>query len=121
MATFQNPRTGQFADIDDVELAASAARTATGQGAAVALGDRGTLRLLLDVTAASGTGPTLDVTVETSFDGATGWRSLGTFAQKTAVASERKSFPGCDRYVRATWTVGGTTPSFTFSVAGEAV
>jgi hypothetical protein len=118
MGTFQNPRTGQFADIDDVELAASAARTATGQGAAVALGDRGTLRLLLDVTAASGT---LDVTVETSFDGATGWRSLGTFAQKTAVASERKSFSGCDRYVRATWTVGGTTPSFTFSVVGEAV
>lgn len=121
MGTFQNPTSGEISNITDVTLAASAARTATGNGSAVALGDLGTVRLLLDVTAASGTTPTLDVTVETSYDGSTGWTSLGTFAQKTAAGTQRKSFSGCDRYVRATWTIGGTTPSFTFSIAGEAV
>lgn len=121
MGTFQNPVTGQYSDIDDVVLAASAARTATGNGTSVALGDRGVARLLLDVTAVAGTSPTLDITVETSFDGAA-WRSLGTFAQKTAVGTERKSFSGCDRFVRANHTIGGTGgPSFTFSITGEAV
>lgn len=105
----------------DTTLLASAARTATGAGAAVELGDVATLRLLVDVTAASGTSPTLDITIETSYDGSTSWRSLGTFAQKTAVATERKSFGGCDRYVRASYVIGGTTPSLTFSVTGEGV
>ena len=121
MGDFQNPSSGEISRITDVVLAASAARTATGSGSAVALGDLGTIRLLLDVTAASGTTPTLDVTIETSYDGSTGWVSLGTFSQKTAVSTQRKSFSGCDRYVRASWVVGGTTPSFTFSITGEAV
>lgn len=121
MSVFQNPTSGEISNITDVSLAASAARTATGSGTAVALGDLGTMRLVFDVTAAAGGTPTLDVTVETSYDGSTGWRSLGTFAQKTAAGTERKSFAGCDRFVRATWTIGGTTPSFTFSITGEAV
>jgi hypothetical protein len=111
---------GRHADTLPVTLHESAARTATGSGSALELGDRGTLRLILTVSAASGTTPTLDVTVETSFDGST-WRSAGTFAQRTSAASERKSFPGCDRFVRISYTIGGTTPSFTFSVSGEAV
>lgn len=104
-----------------VTLAASAARTATADGTAVEIADKGAVRLLLDVTAASGTTPTLDVTVETSYDGSTGWTSLGTFTQKTAAGTQRKNFSGADRFVRATWAIGGTTPSFTFSVVGEAV
>ena len=111
---------GRHADTLPVTLHESAARTATGTGSALELGDRGVLRLLIDVTAASGTTPTLDVTVETSFDGST-WRSVAAFAQRTSVASERKSFAGCDRFVRVSYTIGGTTPSFTFSVSGEAV
>lgn len=110
----------QWVSTDDVTLAGSAARMATGNGAALGVA-KGTLRLLLDVTAAAGTGPTLDVVIETSFDGATNWRSLGAFAQKTAAGSERKSFAGADRFVRARWTIAGTAPSFTFSVVGEAV
>lgn len=104
-----------------VTLAASAARTATGSGTAQEIADRGAVRLLLDVTAASGTTPTLDVTVETSYDGSTGWTSLGTFTQNTAVSSQRKNFSGADRFVRASWVIAGTTPSFTFSIVGEAV
>lgn len=111
---------GRSADTLALSLHDSAARTATGTGSSYELGDRGVLRLLLDVTAASGTSPTLDVAVETSYDGST-WRSVAAFAQKTAAGTERKSFSGCDRFVRITYTIGGTTPSFTFSVSGEAV
>jgi hypothetical protein len=80
--------------------------------------DKGTARLLLAVTAASGTTPTLDVVIQTSHDGTT-WRTAHTFTQATATGTQRASFP-VDRFVRATWTVGGTTPSFTFAVTGEA-
>jgi hypothetical protein len=117
---YQIGRSKRWANTEDVVLHASAERVANGSGAGMELGDRTTVRLLLDVTAkGADVDETLDVTVETSHDGAT-WRSLGAFAQKTAVGSERKSFAGCDRFVRVSYTVGGTTPSFTFSVEGEA-
>jgi len=92
--------------------------TATRTGETVDLMRAG-LALTLDVTAASGTTPTLDVAVQTSHDGAT-WTTVASFARATGVGSERKRFSGLDRYVRAVATLGGTTPSFTFSVTGEA-
>lgn len=122
MGVFQNPTSGEISNITDVTLFASAARTTTANGTAVALGDLGTLRLLLDVTAASGTTPSMTVTVETSFDGSTNWAAIGTaFTAATGVTSQRKTYPGCDRYVRGVTTISGTTPSFTFSLTGEAV
>ncbi len=111
---------GVFVDSRDVTLHPSAARTATGNGSVVEeTGERRTLSLSLVVTAASGTSPTLDVTVQTSADGST-WYSAGSFAQLTATGSERKTF-ALDRYVRLRWVIGGTTPSFTFSASGELV
>lgn len=81
-------------------------------------------RLTLAVTAASGTTPSLTVNIQTSADnGATDtWRTVASFAAKTGVASERKDFPGIDRYVRAQWAAPtGTTPSFTIGLTGEIV
>lgn len=98
--------------------APSAARTASGPGATLdGCGTFSKLRVQLDVTAASGTTPTLDVVIEDSFDGVA-WNTVATFAQKTAAAREALNItsPFTDR-VRARWTVGGTTPSFTFSVS----
>ena len=110
---------GQWANTLALTLAASAARTTSTAATSIDVADRGVLCLTLDVASRSGTNPTLDVTIQTSADNST-WRTLGTFAQKTAAGSERKSFAGCDRYVRASWAIGGTsTPTFTFSVAGE--
>lgn len=109
---------GRYADVEPITPAASAARTTTGNGSGIELGDRRVARLKLDVTAASGTSPTLDVTIQTSRDGST-WYTSGTFAQKTGVSNESKVF-AVDRFVRASWTIGGTTPSFTFSIIGEA-
>lgn len=111
-------KSGRWAATADLVLAASAERTATGNGASVEVGDKAVGRLLLDVTARTGTTPTLDVTIQTSFDGVT-WRTAGTFTQATATGQQRISCM-LDRYVRAIWTIGGTTPSFTFSIAGEA-
>lgn len=76
------------------------------------------LRAYLDVTAASGTTPTLDVKIEDSPDGGTTWFTVASFAQKTGITRDvlnvvSKAFG--DR-LRVTWTIGGTTPSFTFSV-----
>ncbi len=50
------------------------------------------------------------------------WRSLGSaYTQATGVTSQRIVVGGTDRWVRASYTIGGTTPSFTWSLVGEAV
>lgn len=113
-------QSGRWADTDEVVFTASAARTSSGSSPAVELGDAGTVRLLLDVTASSGSSPTLNVQLETSYDGtANSWRPIGSFPQFTSTGSSRESFGGADRFVRASWTIGGSNPSFTFSLSGE--
>jgi hypothetical protein len=103
-----------------VVLAPAAIRTASGSGPTLPTGTSHTLRLDLNITAASGTGPTLAVTVEHSADRTT-WRAHSSFATASAAGSERRVISGLDRYVRCAWTLGGTTPSFDFSVTGDLV
>ena len=105
---------------DPVVLAPSTPRTASGDGAPIDTGERSTLRLLLSVTAVSGTTPSATVNIQQSADGTT-WRAHSSFAAATGVSTERKTFGGIDRYVRATWTISGTTPSLTFSVSGQLI
>ncbi len=100
-------------------FADSVARTASGNSGPVAgFGDRVSLRAQLNVTGAAGTSPTLDVVIEDTLDG-TNWNVLGTFTQRTAAGREVINITGLftDR-LRVRWTVGGTAPSFTFSVLG---
>lgn len=95
----------------------SAVRIASGSASIPRdLGSADSLRVQLDVTAASGITPTLDVVVEDTLDGAT-WNVIGTFAQKTAAGREviNITSPFSDR-VRVRWTIGGTTPSFAFAL-----
>lgn len=99
-------------------IAASAARTISGDtGTLPGYGPAESLRAQLDVTAASGTSPTLNVVLEDTLDG-TNWNVIGTFAQRTAAGREviTVTTPFSDQ-LRARWTVGGTTPSFTFSLS----
>ena len=111
------------AEVPDGTAATPATKTATYQGAWIELGDVAALRIKLAVTAASGTTPSMTVTIETSSDAGVSdaARSVGAFAAKTGVATEFKCFAGCDRYVRLNVTISGTTPSFTFTCAGEGV
>lgn len=103
-----------------IDLAASSARTSSGTGASVDMGAATTAVLRLDVTAASGSSPTLAVTVQTSPDGTT-WASLGTFATVSGAGAVERRFPGAAKLVRAAWTIGGGSPSFTFTIAGGAL
>jgi hypothetical protein len=105
---------------EQVVLVPSGSYTADGDGAPHATGAAATLRLTLNVTAASGTGPTMTATVQHSEDGTT-WRNHTSFAAATAVGTQRLVLSALDRFVRCSWTVGGTTPSFTFSVTGELI
>lgn len=102
--------------------AAPSALSASGESPARKLGDRSALRLKLAVSNVTGTNPTLDVTVRTRRDSNDAWRTVGTFAQKTGVATERKCFGPIDREVSLAWTIGGTGgPSFTVKTTGEAI
>ena len=103
-------------------LSASAAKTATGAATAVSgFAAAKNLVLQLDVTAASGTTPTLDVIVADTVDG-TNYNTIATFAQKTTTGREviRLSTPFTDT-LKVSWTIAAiANPSFTFSVKSYA-
>ena len=99
---------------------ASAARTASGTGAAFGTEDVVNIEATLDVTAVSGTGPTLDLRLETTVDG-TNWDTVAAFPQRTAAGQRGKAFAGLGRQCRWAWTIAGTGPSFTFAVTAKAL
>lgn len=113
-------RTGARGATEDEVLVASAARTASGQtGTVEGFDDVKSLRAQLNVSAVSGTTPTLDVVIEDTLDGSN-WNAVGTFTQRTAVGRQVIDVATLGRRLRVRWTIGGTTPSFTFSVLAEA-
>ncbi len=100
-----------------------AALTATTNGSAVDTLGYNSAAVSLEVGAVSGTTPTLDVKIQESADGSTGWADVSgaTFTQVTAsnnsqilrvegLGTSRK------RYLRAVETIAGTTPSFTMAI-----
>lgn len=104
-------------------LFASAARTATATSAVFAgYGDATALIIQLDVTASSGTTPTLDVVIQDTVDG-TNWNTIYSFTQLVTTGRAVKRYlPNIaadgpvTNQIRAVATIAGTTPSFTFSV-----
>jgi len=99
------------------EVVASAARTTSGNSGALPSDSISVLNLLVDVTAIGGT-PTLDPTVEWSHDGVAFFPSdpPDAMAQLTAVSRAVKRFDVKGPQYRIVWTIGGGTPSLTFSV-----
>jgi hypothetical protein len=125
-----------------VTLLAGAARTTSGNsGALPNYGNYRSAIIEVNVTAVSGTTPTLDVYIDTSVDG-TNWINIAHFTQITGISrryiqiSEYGSQATSDfdstadlpagsvrsgpwgSTLRVRWVIGGTTPSFTFSVIG---
>lgn len=95
----------------------SAARTATAQSNAFSVGGNDELAVLVDVTAVSGTSPSMTVNVEWSHDNVN-WFSadpVDQFTAITAAAKKVKLFSVKGLYARLNYTITGTTPSFTFS------
>jgi hypothetical protein len=108
----------------DVTVLASGALTASGQSAAIDVGGAGTLRAQVQVSAVSGTTPSVTVTIQTSHDAgvADAWRTAGAaYSALTSVANSPYQCFVVDRYVRVSYTVSGTTPSLTTTIVAEAV
>ena len=69
----------------------------------------------LIVSAKSGTSPTLDAKITHSADNVT-YADLVTFTQATTTTAEVKTVAAgttVNRYLKAVFTLGGTSPSFT--------
>ena len=121
-------KNGRHLNIDEgVILFPSTTHATAGakNGDAMDIGDRTTLNAEFVVTALTGS-DTLDCKIQTSKDGTgTGlgaWRDVASFTQATAAGSERKSFGGLDRFIRAVLTptdAGGGGVSSTASVVGD--
>lgn len=80
------------------------------------------LSIILNVTAASGTTPSLTVEVQWSNDGTTFFSAStpDAFTAITAVGTALKPFQVKGRFARLKYTVTGTTPSFTLTATGYA-
>lgn len=103
---------------NEVALVPSSTVTVSGNGAGEDVSQYTEGLVTLDVTAASGTSPTLAVKIQTSDDGGTTWYDIpnASFTQATAVTKQAIQINTYGNLIRAAYTVGGTTPSFTFTV-----
>ena len=111
--------------LDKLQLTAfhpTAARTATGNGTGIDVQTMdGDLFLILDSAAGTGSSPTLDIKVQSSDTSGGTYTDItgATFTQVTGTASQQAitiSKDEAKRYIRVVYTIGGTSPSFTFSV-----
>lgn len=115
----------QAIDVNDVSIryphinridASSAAQTATGNTVALDSLGFGSLTFLLNITAVSGTSPTMQLALDYSEDGTVWSQILKTvrFTSSTNFRFQRISLSA--KYYRYRWILAGTAPSFTFSV-----
>ena len=95
---------------------ASAARNASGNSGAISNATGGAISGLIVVSAASGTTPTLDVGLEESYDNGTTWTQVWAAQRFTGTATAVIPPMLVGGLRRWTWTVGGSSPSFTFAI-----
>jgi hypothetical protein len=98
--------------------APSAARTTSGNSGLVAVDNGDQLAVLLNVTAVSGTTPSMTVSVQWSHDGTTvvDAETPDSMTAVTATGGKVKTFQVKGLYYRVAWAITGTTPSFTFEI-----
>jgi len=118
-----------------VSVEASSAKTASGNSAAAITNASGNGAVfLINVSAVSGTTPTMTVKLQVQDTVSASWADIpgAVTASLTAAglvmltvcpgiteaANSKVSFP-LPRTYRLAWTIGGTTPSFTFSVSAQ--
>lgn len=91
--------------------------TSTANGSAIDAGGYGSIAFTVNVSAASGTTPTLDLILQQSDDGTNDWTdeySVERFTTTGSYKTVRMSLHA--RYYRYRYVISGTTPSFTFTV-----
>lgn len=108
-----------FNGTTQAEVLPAARRTASANGSAVDMQDFiGRVAFILMTSAGGGTSPTLDVKLQDSADGSSGWADISgaTYTQVTDSADATESIgvkiDEVKRYVRAVATIGGTSPTF---------
>jgi hypothetical protein len=110
---------------DPAVVVVSGAKSASGNSGAVNSPKGLYLNVLLEVTAQSGTTPTLDVSVEWSMDGTNFGvaQPADSFTQVTTTVPTRvvKAFQNKAPFYRVVYTLGGTSPNYTFQVTRYAV
>lgn len=113
-------RDGLYATSSDVILA-SGAQTASGNALFASGGSITSIVIEVRVTAVSGTTPQLNVSLDDTFDG-TNWNQVAAVNASAITATgttvkriNLRDTPVTDQ-LRISWTISGTTPSFTFGV-----
>jgi len=66
----------------------------------------------VSVPQATGTAPTLDITIQESDTLGSGYQTVVTFAQITTSVVARRVYSSKKKYARSVLTVAGTTPNF---------
>lgn len=90
--------------------------TATGNSGAIDSNGFSKISAILNVTAVSGTTPTLFVDLQESVDTTT-WTSIASFTRLSATGTfEVDNVMIGKQYYRYVYTIAGTTPSFTFTI-----
>lgn len=96
------------------------ARIVTGNSGWIDIGDVSGIVAQLHSDAGTGTTPTLNVKLQTSYNGSDTTEidvPSGAFTQVVAAASAQiVSVTAVHRFVKLVWTITGTTPSFNFGV-----
>src|SRR5258708_39485908 len=105
----------------DIILHASGAETSSGSSASFGTGNMGLVGLFVNITAKSGTLPTLIVNIQHSPDNVT-WYDVPSLTTSSlnivsAVSTILSNPTPLADYVRCNWTIGGVNPSFTFTTA----
>lgn len=97
---------------------ASAAATANGNTNGFDVSNYGEALVFINVTAVSGTSPTLNLYVDT-YDFLSGqwFQHPVSIAQITAAGNTLVQLTNFGEQIRLRWQVGGTSPSFTFSAS----
>jgi hypothetical protein len=101
----------------------SSTRTSSGNTGDIDVSNYRSIRFLLKVTSVSGTSPTLDVYIEGRYDQTGDYEVL---LQRTGVNANGNYFMGqvdnlVFRNIRIRWVIGGTSPSFNFTVTAMAL
>jgi hypothetical protein len=97
--------------------------TAGGSTADIDVSTFSSLRVMVKVTAVSGTAPSLDIHVEGRYEATGDYVPLlsGTEIATTGVYELGQLDNLCFRFIRVRWVVKGVSPSFTFTVTAQAL
>jgi len=105
---------------ESLALLPSGARTTSGNTADIDVGRFAKAEVCLDVTAVSGTTPTLDVYIEGKDQTSGKYKVIWSQTGINAVGTYWLTITDLIfTYIRVRWVIGGTSPSFTFSVGLE--